>query len=68
MSRFKNFTDEEKESLYIGLGMRKNLIETGDHGMSLEDAQRRNQKVRPRSVDQMKKALEIRALMEEIYR
>jgi hypothetical protein len=57
MSRFKNFTAEEKESIYIGLGLRKNLIETGDHGMSPEAAARWNEKVRAMTPEQMKKSL-----------
>lgn len=66
--RFAQFTDEEKEIIYFSLGMKKNILETGDKGMSLEDAARMNKQVRPMTVDQMRNSLKIRGMMEEIYR
>lgn len=68
MNKFSNLTGEEKELVYIGLSMRKNLLETGDTGLSLEDAARQNLKVRPMTADQMKGSLKHRELMDEIYK
>jgi hypothetical protein len=63
----QRLTDQEKEVIFTALGIYRNVVETGDKDLALEDAARQNLKVRPMTEGQMRKALEIRDLMNNIY-
>lgn len=58
--------EEHWEAVYLGVGMIKNLRETGDHELSSEDALRRGIVVRPMSEPQMRSVLGLRAIMAQM--
>lgn len=70
MATGRRITDKESELLYMGLAMRRNLIETGDPHHSAVDVEKMGDacdlKVRALTSEQMKFILEIEELKEKV--
>ena len=65
-----DITSREKEMIIIGLGMRRNYIETGNAIVSAVDAkrfERDNVKVNALSTDQMQLIIDTEALITKLY-
>lgn len=58
--------EEHFEAVYLGIGMIKNLRETGDHELAGEDALRRGITVRPMTDSQMQSVLGLKAVMADM--
>lgn len=58
--------EEDWEMVYLGICSIKNLRETGDIGLSLEDARKRNIKVNAMTPEQMESSLRARKLISKL--
>lgn len=61
-----NITSSEAESMIIGLGMRRNLIQTGDPMCDMEQAVREKRPAKMMDAHQMRLVLEIDELIKKI--
>ena len=61
-----NLTNEELDNIYIGLSMRKNLIQTGDAMKDVNQAVREKMPMRNLSTDQLRLVLATEDLMQRI--
>lgn len=61
-----NITSSEADSMYIGLGMRRNLIQTGDPMCDIDQAVRERRPIKKMDSNQMRIVLEIEELMSKI--
>ena len=65
-----DITSKEKEMIIIGLGMRRNYIETGNAMVSAVDAKRFERdgvKINALSTDQMQLIIDTEALITKLY-
>lgn len=68
MSNLVKLTNEQKCDISNSLKMWANYIETGDVVLTAEDAQNIDKKVRALNTEQMKRVVELRALVDSIYK
>jgi len=66
-----DITSKEKEMIIIGLGMRRNYIETGNIAVSAADVEKMgdstNNKINALSTDQMQLIIDTEALITKLY-